>query len=76
MAGDTGSLLTVYEGWDGYQHALSGALAPLTPEQLVWRPATQLRSPGELVAMLGMLGLENFELGDVGGHTIEPPLAG
>jgi uncharacterized damage-inducible protein DinB len=41
-------LAQVYEGWSGYQTSLQHALAPLTPEQLSWRPARDRRSTGEL----------------------------
>ncbi len=40
--------------WQAYQHALSAALAPLTPEQLALRPAPDLRSIGEVAChMIG-----------------------
>jgi uncharacterized damage-inducible protein DinB len=48
------SLMTVYEGWDGYHQALVGAVTPLTPEQLSWRPAQGLRSTGELVRHIAL----------------------
>ncbi len=41
-------LMTVYQGWDGYQTSLVKAIASLTHEQLQWRPASHLRSVGEL----------------------------
>ena len=40
--------------WQAYQHALSAALAPLTPDQLALRPAPDLRSIGEVAChMIG-----------------------
>ncbi len=42
------SLLTVLEGWGGYQRSLVGAVAPRSREQLIWRPAPHLRTAGEL----------------------------
>jgi uncharacterized damage-inducible protein DinB len=48
MSTDFQRLKTVYKGWDDYQFSLVRALAPLTPEQLAWRPAPELRSVGEL----------------------------
>lgn len=42
-------LATVYAGWEGYQESLVGAVASLTAEQLVWRPAAQRRSVREIV---------------------------
>ena len=42
------TLAMMAEGWHAYQERLSGALAPLTPEQLAVRAASQLRSIDEL----------------------------
>lgn len=42
------SLAHVYHGWAGHQTSLVHALAPLTRDQLLWRPAADLRSVGEL----------------------------
>ncbi len=42
-------LLSVYEGWDGYQVSLLHAVEPLTPSKLAWRPTERHRSVGELV---------------------------
>lgn len=49
MPTNANSLMTVYEGWDGYQSSLLRAITPLIREQLAWRPASHLRSVGELV---------------------------
>jgi hypothetical protein len=38
------SLMSVYEGWDAYQHSILQAVTPLTREQLAWRPAAHMRS--------------------------------
>ena len=48
MTADVHSLLTVYKGWDGYQVSLVRAIAPLSREQLAFRPASHLRSAGEI----------------------------
>ena len=48
MTADVQSLLTVYNGWDGYQISLVRAVAPLTREQLAYRPAPNLRSAGSI----------------------------
>src|SRR5688572_9686215 len=48
MYPNTVSLMSVYEGWDGYQHSLLQALTPLTAEHLRWRPTAQLRTAGEV----------------------------
>jgi uncharacterized damage-inducible protein DinB len=42
------SLSKIFDGWNGYQTSLVHAIAPLTREQLVWRPAPNLRSVGEV----------------------------
>jgi uncharacterized damage-inducible protein DinB len=42
------TLIAVYKGWDDHQISLVRALAPLSREQLVWRPAPHLRSVGEI----------------------------
>src|SRR5437763_9370670 len=52
MSAEAQSLLTVYRGWDGYQTSLVHAVAPLSPEQLAFRPAPQMRSVGEIVRHL------------------------
>ena len=35
------SLLTIFQGWDGYQISLVRAIVPLSREQLLYRPAVQ-----------------------------------
>jgi uncharacterized damage-inducible protein DinB len=42
-------LAQLFDGWNGYQTSLVHAVAPLTAEQLSWRPAPDRRSAGELV---------------------------
>ena len=54
MTDAANSLMSVYEGWDGYHHSIVGAVAPLTREQLAWRPADHLRSVGELVRHIAL----------------------
>ena len=44
----------LFSGWDGYQVSLLHAVAPLTPEQLGWRPAPHVRSLGELIRHLAL----------------------
>jgi len=48
MPEDKISLLTIFNGWDGYQISLVRAITPLLSEQLAFRPAPHLRSAGEL----------------------------
>ncbi len=50
MTTDVHSLMTLYKGWDDYQVSLVRAIAPLSREQLAWRPAPHLHSVGELAS--------------------------
>jgi uncharacterized damage-inducible protein DinB len=50
MSKDISSLQTLYKGWDTYQASIVNTIAPLSPEQLAWRPALHLRSAGELAS--------------------------
>jgi hypothetical protein len=47
MAEDNFTLTTFYTSWKAYQDHITGALAPLTAEQLELRAAPHLRSIGE-----------------------------
>jgi uncharacterized damage-inducible protein DinB len=53
-AGAAPSLSAIWEGWDGYQTSLVHAVAPLTAEQLAWRPAPMLRSVGEVARHIAL----------------------
>lgn len=55
------SLMKVFSGWDGYQRSLAAAIAPLTPEQLAYRPAPDRRSVGELGAHIALGRLDWFQ---------------
>lgn len=58
-----------------YRHVWRGNAYAISRQWTLWRiMAHDLHHGGELVLMLGMQGLENFELGDLGGHVVEPPL--
>lgn len=48
------SLADIYEGWNGHQTSLVHAIAPLTPEQLRWRPVAHLSSVGELARHISL----------------------
>ena len=54
------SLLSVFDGWNTYQVSLVHAVKPLTPEQLAYRPATGLRSAGELASHIGLGRIDWF----------------
>ena len=48
MTENHASLAHFYDGWDVYQQQLTGAIAPLSPDQLALRAAPHLRSIGEI----------------------------
>jgi uncharacterized damage-inducible protein DinB len=66
MATDTHSLMSLYKGWDDYQVSLVRAIAPLSREQLAWRPAPHLRSAGEIASHIigGRIGWFHYILGE------------
>lgn len=54
------SLMSVFHGWEGYQASLVKAAAPLTPEQLAFRPTPEMRSVGEIVRHVALGRLNWF----------------
>ncbi len=60
MSSDFLSLISFYDGWDTYQSSLVQSIAPLTPEQLAWRPAPHLRSAGQIAAHISAGRIEWF----------------
>jgi len=60
MATTQESLMSVYEGWDGYQKSIVLAVTPLTRQQLAWRPNANLRSVGELIRHIALGRLDWF----------------
>src|SRR4051812_32431135 len=58
---DSPSLITVFDGWDGYQLSLVRAVAPRTPEELAWRSAPGLRSVGEVAAHISLGRIDWFQ---------------
>ncbi len=48
------SLQAVFDGWQGHHTSLVNAIAPLTPEQLRWRPAAHLNSVGEMARHISL----------------------
>ena len=70
MTADVYSLLTVYNGWDGYQISLVRAITPRSREQLAYRPAPHLRTAGEIArhiieGRLSWFGASSDEAADV-----------
>ncbi|MCL4262823.1 MAG: DinB family protein [Anaerolineae bacterium] len=63
------SLHEIFDGWDGQQTSLVHAVAPLTPEQLRWRPAANLHSVGELARHISLGRIEWFARMDAPGSA-------
>lgn len=67
---------TVDDLKETYRHVWRGSAYAISRQWTLWRIlAHDLHHGGELAIMLGMQGIENFELGELGGHIIEPPRA-
>ncbi len=60
MSPDSYPLKVVYDGWDTYHTSIVHAVAPLTTENLLFRPATHLRSVGELASHIGIGRIDWF----------------
>ena len=63
------SLAGIFSGWDSFQTSLAHAIEPLTPEQLAWRPAPELRSVGELARHISQGRLSWFMRMDAPGSA-------
>ncbi len=50
MSDQAVSLLTIFEGWDTYQASLVRSIQALSPQQLAWKPASGLRTVGEIAS--------------------------
>jgi len=61
MPPETSSLKTVFDGWDTYNTSIVHAVAPLTKEQLLFRPAPGLRSVGETASHIGLGRIDWFQ---------------
>jgi uncharacterized damage-inducible protein DinB len=48
------SLMTVYEGWNSYHQSIVNAIKPLSREQIMWRPADNFNSVGELARHISL----------------------
>jgi len=48
------NLAQVFDGWNGSQSSLLHAITPLTSDQLLWRPAPDRRSVGELIRHISL----------------------
>jgi uncharacterized damage-inducible protein DinB len=57
-----------------YLHTWRGETYKVSYQWTIWRiMAHDIHHGGELSLMLGMQGITPFELGELGGHLIEPP---
>jgi len=66
---------TVEELCKTYHHTWRGNTYAISRQWTIWRiMAHDLHHGGEFVLMLGIQGIDNFELGDLGGHIVELPL--
>jgi uncharacterized damage-inducible protein DinB len=63
-------LISVFEGWGGYRQSITNAVAPLTAEQLNWRPAPEMRSVGELARHIALGSIEWFLRMDAPGSLL------
>ena len=76
MIADTLQSWTVADLQKTYRHTWNGSTYAISRQWTLWRIlAHDLHHGGELAMMLGMLGIENFELGHLGGHIVMPALA-
>lgn len=58
-----------------YQHTWNGSLYAVSRQWTIWRIVTHdIHHGGELSLMLGMQGIEAFELSALGGHIVLPSL--
>lgn len=54
------SLVSIFDGWDGYHTSILHAVETLTPDQLAFRPAPGLRSVGEVASHIALGRIEWF----------------
>lgn len=73
---NTLSSWTVADLWQTYRHKFLGNTYAVSRQWTIWRVMNHdLHHGGELSLMLGLQGIEAFELSALFGHIIEPPLA-
>ena len=63
------ALISIFDGWDGFQTSLVDAIAPLTPQQLRWRPGIMLRSVGQIARHISLGRLAWFGRMDAPGSA-------
>jgi uncharacterized damage-inducible protein DinB len=55
------SLVALFDGWDTYHTSIVHAVAPLSAEQLLFRPAAGLRSVGETASHIAFGRIDWFQ---------------
>ena len=76
MIADTLRAWTVADLQKTYRHTWNRNTYAISRQWTLWRIlAHDLHHGGELAILLGMQGIENFELGYLGGHIVLPSLA-
>ncbi len=76
MIDETLARWTVADLAQTYRHTYWGKTYAISRQWTIWRiMAHDIHHGGELSALLGIQGVEAPELGDLGGHLTEPPLA-
>jgi uncharacterized damage-inducible protein DinB len=74
MVAETLNTWTVADLQKTYRHTWRGDTYAISRQWTIWRiMAHDIHHGGELAVMLGMQGLQNFELGDLGGHIVDLP---
>jgi uncharacterized damage-inducible protein DinB len=67
---------TVADLSQSYRHRFRGTDYMVSRQWTIWRiMAHDIHHGGQLAMMLAMQGASAFELGALGGHIVEPPLA-
>ncbi|MFL7892269.1 MAG: DinB family protein [Anaerolineales bacterium] len=62
--------------WQTYRHTWNGKVYCVSRQWTIWRLMNHdIHHGGELSLMLGLQGIEAFELSSLFGHTIQPPLS-
>lgn len=69
LGSESASLADIFDGWNGHQTSLVHAIAPLTREQLIWRPTPGLSSVGELARHISLGRLTWFRRMDAPGSA-------
>jgi uncharacterized damage-inducible protein DinB len=76
MVADTLERWTAADLLRTYRLELRGKVLAVSNQWTMWRVLTHdIHHGGEIALMLGLQGLPSSNLGDLGGHIVQPPLA-